>query len=45
VIGLHHLAYVHDKSTDTFIASVLADGDDLTGVGMWLPADHCTFAT
>jgi hypothetical protein len=31
------VAYLDDKPTDSFIASVLAGGDDLTGMGMWFP--------
>jgi len=37
VIGYSGLAYLDDKPTDAFIASVLAGGADLTGMGMWFP--------
>ena len=37
VIGYTGLAYLDDKPTDAFIASVLAGGDELTGMGMWFP--------
>jgi hypothetical protein len=37
VIGYTGLAYLDDKPTDAFIASVLAGGADLTGMGMWHP--------
>jgi hypothetical protein len=35
VMGYTGLAYFDDKPTDAFIASVLAGGRELTGMGMW----------
>ncbi|WP_304114853.1 hypothetical protein [Mycolicibacterium bacteremicum] len=38
VIGYTGLAYLDNKPTDAFIASVLAGGEDLSsGMGMWFP--------
>jgi hypothetical protein len=37
VMGYTGLAYFDDKPTDAFIASVLAGGRELTGMGMWFP--------
>jgi hypothetical protein len=37
VIGYTGLAYLDNKPTDAFIASVLAGGQDLAGMGMWFP--------
>jgi hypothetical protein len=37
VIGYTGLAYLDDKPTDAFIASVLAGGASLTGMGLWDP--------
>ena len=37
VIGYTGLAYLDDKPTDAFMASVLAGGDELNGMGMWFP--------
>jgi hypothetical protein len=38
VMGYTGLAHFDDKPTDVFIASVLAGGRELTGMGMWFPA-------
>jgi hypothetical protein len=35
--GYTGLAYLDDKPTDAFIATVLAGGQELSGMGMWFP--------